>query len=427
MMKYSNPVLVTAVVCTVIWVNAGSLTPPAGPVAPTMKTLVEVEPRIAINATNTPGDVDSLFKITAPGSYYLTGNVSGGVGRMGIEVAATGGVTIDLMGYELVGIAGTLDGIRVTVPLATFLTVRNGTVRTWAQDGVDALSAVTTTLEHVVVSGNTMIGINLGPRSNVTECISHGNGDKGIVVGTNSIVAQSTASDNGGDGINAGLRSTVKGCVSNDNGSDGILAQNRSSVTDCSTTGNNNSGILVDIGDGTVTNCTANSNGDDGIFVSSGCTVTGCTANDNGGNGIDANGQSTISHCTVSGNTAEGIEASAGSNVIGCTASQNGQDGIHIAGNGSVINCTCDLNGTAVATGAGVRAAGFGNRVDGNHATDNDIGIAATAINNIIIRNTVGGNTTEFDVPTSAIGQVLDVTAGGDITTTNPWRNFIIK
>ena len=81
---------------------AGPLDPPAGPVAPTYKTLTEVEPRIAINAANTPGDADSLFKITQPGSYYLTGNITGVVGRHGIEIAVPANgpsVTIDLMGY----------------------------------------------------------------------------------------------------------------------------------------------------------------------------------------------------------------------------------------------------------------------------------------------------------------------------------------
>jgi hypothetical protein len=78
--------LVAAVVST-----AGPLNPPAGPVAPTPGP----EPRIAINSTNTPGDADSTFRIAQPGSYYLTGNVSGQNARIGIEIA-TGGVTLDL-------------------------------------------------------------------------------------------------------------------------------------------------------------------------------------------------------------------------------------------------------------------------------------------------------------------------------------------
>src|SRR5262245_49761975 len=74
---------------------AGDLIPPPGAVSPTMKTLTEVEPRIPINATNTPGDANSLYRITQPGSYHLTGNITGAVGKHGIEIAS-GGVTIDL-------------------------------------------------------------------------------------------------------------------------------------------------------------------------------------------------------------------------------------------------------------------------------------------------------------------------------------------
>ena len=80
---------------------AGPLTPPVGSVASTYKTLGEVEPRVAINASNTPGDNDgtpSMFKITQPGSYYLTGNVAVGSGLDGIEIASAN-VTIDLNGF----------------------------------------------------------------------------------------------------------------------------------------------------------------------------------------------------------------------------------------------------------------------------------------------------------------------------------------
>jgi hypothetical protein len=67
---------------------AGPLSPPGGPVASTYKTLSEVEPRTAVSLANTPGDADSLFKITQPGSYYLTGNIVGVAGKHGVEIAA---------------------------------------------------------------------------------------------------------------------------------------------------------------------------------------------------------------------------------------------------------------------------------------------------------------------------------------------------
>lgn len=82
--------------------GAGPLDPPAGPVAPTHRTLSEVEPRTAINAANTPGDADALLKITQPGSYYLTGNIAGVAGMHGIEIAARD-VTLGLNGFTLSG------------------------------------------------------------------------------------------------------------------------------------------------------------------------------------------------------------------------------------------------------------------------------------------------------------------------------------
>src|SRR5438093_7800183 len=83
----------------------GPLDPPAGPVTSTYKTLTEVEPRTAVNAVNTPGDFNSLFKISQPGSYYLTGNITGVASKHGIEIVASG-VTLDLNGFDLLGAPG---------------------------------------------------------------------------------------------------------------------------------------------------------------------------------------------------------------------------------------------------------------------------------------------------------------------------------
>src|SRR6187397_293339 len=81
---------------------AGPMDPPAGPVTSTYKTLTEVEPRTAINAVNTPGDAQNVFRITQPGSYYLTGNVIAAGGKHGITVTVSN-VTIDLNGFALDG------------------------------------------------------------------------------------------------------------------------------------------------------------------------------------------------------------------------------------------------------------------------------------------------------------------------------------
>lgn len=68
--------------------TAGPLSPPSGPVTSTSKPLAEVEPRIAVNSTNTPGSATALHVISQPGSYYLPGNLAGDSGKDGILITS---------------------------------------------------------------------------------------------------------------------------------------------------------------------------------------------------------------------------------------------------------------------------------------------------------------------------------------------------
>ena len=121
---------------------AGDLNPPAGPVAPTMKPLTDVEPRIAVNATNTPGNTTNQFIITQPGSYYLTGNIAGVSGKSGILVASNG-VTLDLMGFTMVGVSGPVDGITMTGFFENVV-IRNGHTTSTARPSRSSSSHTTT-------------------------------------------------------------------------------------------------------------------------------------------------------------------------------------------------------------------------------------------------------------------------------------------
>src|SRR5262245_5926864 len=95
-------------------VRAGSLDPPGAP-ASTMKPLDQVEPRTAITALP--------ITISAPGSYYLTQNLTASTG---INITVSN-VTIDLNGFALTGAATSGTGIRTSVSSLRNITIRNGT------------------------------------------------------------------------------------------------------------------------------------------------------------------------------------------------------------------------------------------------------------------------------------------------------------
>ena len=121
--------LLVLVTCSGGAAFAGPLAPPIGPVASSGKTLTEVEPRISINAAHTPGDADSMYRIVAPGSYYLTGNLFANPDRTCIEIAASN-VTIDLMGFRILGSPlGSIHGIAEdSASLHANIRITNGSI-----------------------------------------------------------------------------------------------------------------------------------------------------------------------------------------------------------------------------------------------------------------------------------------------------------
>jgi hypothetical protein len=284
---------------------AGPLNPPGGPVTGTYKTLTEVEPRIAINLANTPGDADSLFKITQPGSYYLTGNISGVVGKHGIEIAANN-VTIDLSGFAMTGVAGSLDGITSTDSTVVDIAVRNGSIRTWGNQGIDFFNSTGVVVESVLVR-ECAIGIRIGDRARVRLC---------------------TASNNSGSGISLGVSSQVVECTAENNQTNGIFASDGSMII----------------------NCVANANTGAGIRTGSNAIIRGCVASQNTSHGVVVLGNSVVSGVVSSGN---GLGASIGAGVLATGNANriednvcNGNDrGIDVDGfQNIIIRNTCSAN-----------------------------------------------------------------------------------
>lgn len=246
--------LVTGLVAIDHWVvGQGDLTPPGAP-APMMKTLAQIEPRTPI--TNLP------VTITQPGSYYVTANLTGNPG--GITISASG-VTLDLMGFELVG--GTGDGIAVS-GARTNIAIRNGTVRNWGSNGVNASTGHNAQYEALRVSHNAGAGLYAGSGSIVSRCTVTGNTGNGIVASDGTSVADCAARQNGGNGILAGTRCTITGCMATANGGDGVSADIAVRITGCAATSNTGDGIQVNSACHVVDNqCTGNGNSGDGAGI----------------------------------------------------------------------------------------------------------------------------------------------------------------
>lgn len=370
---------------------AGPLDPPVGPVTSTYKTLNEVEPRIPINATNTPGDANSSFKITQPGSYYLTGNITGVAARHGIEIGASN-VSIDLRGFAVVGIAGSLDGISHDALTVDNIRIENGNISGWGGDGIQLSDG----LNHTVRGINTRL-----------------NGGNGIIIDENAIIESCTASANTLSGLFAnGANGAIRGCSADANLVAGIRLFGSGSITGC-TSYANATGFLTGLS-AVVADCSARDNTGDGISVSSSCVVRDCTAYSNGDDGIICSSTSTT--------------------ITNCTASFNTGDGIEVPGNCSLVGNTCDANGQGVGVFAGIKVTGTDCRIDGNTLMRNDIGMDVQLAGSFIIRNAAAGNTTNYQIIASnKVGTIVSApnsaavngsTGGAGVGSTDPWANF---
>jgi parallel beta-helix repeat protein len=220
---------------------------PPGPPAPMFKTLDQVQPRIPIGANTTPGDSACLFKITQPGSYYLTTNITGEASKSGIQIWSSG-VTLDLMGFEIGGVSGSFNGISVPVGSVTNITIRNGSIYNWGITGISALAARNSLFQDLRLAANRE-GLIGGSKSTILNCNASSNSFDGISAGNcnseGSLVTGCTASSNGRDGISID-RGVVRGCFSVGNTGEGIHVEpgSASLVTDNHCL-NNGSGIGI--------------------------------------------------------------------------------------------------------------------------------------------------------------------------------------
>ena len=225
--------------CPILALAQGPITPP-GPPGPTMKTLAQVQPRTPISALP--------FFINTPGSYYLTTILTGIPGTNGITIAAND-VSIDLNGFGLFGVAGSVDGILVGLTgfdAYTNIAVANGTIRDWDHKGINGnSSAYNCRFERLHVLKNKDAGLDAGYQAAINHCEAVNNGSYGIY-SFNALIESCVANLNVGEGIYAGS-GRVLNCSCQSNGGQGVRVFNGGFVSGCLCSLNARSGIGIGV------------------------------------------------------------------------------------------------------------------------------------------------------------------------------------
>jgi parallel beta-helix repeat protein len=223
--------------CVVNAALAGPLDPPVGPIESTGKTLTQIEPRIAINSTNTPGDDNATFVIRSSGSYYLTGNVPPTIFTP-IEIAPTArDVTIDMMGFSIRVQPGSTGILAENNPTG-IVVVRNGVLRLdigFGGTAIDLTLVGSAVIEDVRVE-RLQSGLLVGDNASIRRC------DVVDILGNNAV------------GIQTGFGSTVENCrvrdVTGAGDSVGIRVGGSSVVRDCIVTCSDLGEVGIDAGTG---------------------------------------------------------------------------------------------------------------------------------------------------------------------------------
>jgi hypothetical protein len=180
----------------------------------------------------------------------------------------------------------------------------------------------------------------------------------------------------------------------------GLRVGASTTIRDCEASGNNLGGLSA-LSNSVVIHCTAINNKVSGITCVQG-TLVDCVSNNNPNNGI------TVERCVVRG----------------CMILQNFGDGIAVGSGCLVVGNMCFQNNSSSTGKGGMEVTGTGNRIESNNFAGNSVaGLQVTGTHNIVIANTFTGPLYIIASGNTA-GPFADMTAGGVISTSNPWTNF---
>ncbi len=300
--------------------SQGSLTPPAGPITPTMKSLDQIEARTAITNTTT------LVTITQPGSYYLTHNLTVSTGD-GIDIN-TNGVTLDLNGFTISSTAASAAGTGILLASGLRnLTIVNGFIQGGVTNNGSGVYSGGGFGYSIYYSGSAPMNV-LVSRISVSGCQ-----DYGIFLsdGNSTVVEACTVRTVGSDGI---IASTIKSCSAMDCGGAAISGDE---VSDCR--GQSSGGSDGLYANATAQNCYGQSGSGEGLFATTTLNCYGASSGggyglsaytaqncygSSGGSGYGIQVYTTAQNCYGSSSSGYGLDATIAQNCYGSSSSGDG-------------------------------------------------------------------------------------------------------
>jgi hypothetical protein len=275
----------------------GSLNPPGAP-APTMKSLAQIEPRIAI--TNA-----GAVTITNPGSYYLTTNITVSSGNA-ITITANG-VTLDLNGFTISSTAATAagTGILLSGGLLRNVSILNGFIQGGVTNNAGTYNGPGF-LYGIYYAANPPVNTRVS-RVSVSGCLNYG-----LYLGTgdSTVVESCTVRTIGGSGI---VASTIQSSVAIDCGGTGIYGD-RVSDSCGKTTGSSAYGLYA----WNAQNCYGYASGNYGLFA---YTAQNCYGQSSSSDGINAY---TAQNCYGQSSSGSGLYAYTAQSCYGQSSSGTG-------------------------------------------------------------------------------------------------------
>lgn len=329
--------------------------------------------------------------ITNSGSYVVTEALVLTNAAHGITIQSSD-VTVDLNGFALRGTGVASNGIAVPSARSNIV-VRNGIVGSWGQHGVDLFNVSAASVIDVESSGNGGAGIRVGRGGSVRDCRAQDNGGVGVEAGPGALVLHVTSRINSQHGVMAHGGNVIKDSSLRENTLDGVRGSNNVVVVDC----------------------TVRDNAGDGVDLDHAAIVRGCAAYSNQ-IGIVLGSGGLVADCAADNNRTRGASVGEGGTVRDSSFVFNVTDGL------LVTNFCVVADNLANTNSVGIRAAGRGARVDGNHVAGNVTGIVVTLSSNFLARNTAAASSSNFNVAAGNHFQVVN--NPGSSSPTSAWVNI---